>query len=150
MQNTSLAPGDRRKLSAKIATKLLLWFVFGATFSLCPLAFLSISKYIHGHGLGLSHLIETGDLLVVSCSLTAAAIGELAASDSKQKNLKLACIGFAMAVIVLTAGVYAMALNANTVSSTSMDLAAFSFTSYIAMLGCFVLSLACLIVSEIP
>jgi hypothetical protein len=78
-----------------VATRLLVWTLFGVIFGLFPLVAVGFSDAMAGHGVKIHKVLSSGELFVVSAVISSGAMGELlAAAYRGQRNLTVLLSGF--------------------------------------------------------
>ncbi|MEM6635548.1 MAG: hypothetical protein AAF667_06615 [Pseudomonadota bacterium] len=135
-------------MSKKIFEKLSRWLIFSVAISLVPLIFAAISLASRGSSVELIAVIGNGELLIISTSMCAAAVGELFGAGQKYKYVQVILGGLAVLLLMLSALNFAdiaavRAAGSNVVSEVLRS------TSIVIFLASVVVSCGCIVVSEI-
>lgn len=87
--------------------RLVRWFLFSVLVSLIPLALTYVNLLLDGREAHLAMLLARGELLLVSATLGAAALGELFPSGREHAMAKLLASGASVLMIVLSSVCFA-------------------------------------------
>ena len=121
------------------AEKLVRWFMFSVLISLVPLALTSFSLWLDKREVHLEMLLARGELLLISTTLGAAAIGELLPGGGENATGKLFAAGTSLVGLVVCS-LYFAAIQ----SRTAPDAGAIMTASIWLFAGMLVASGSCL------
>lgn len=112
--NSSTIPQPPNKDWHVIFTKLLIWSIFTVAFSLLPLLFNWFLVFIRGQTFTLIDLISSGELVLISVAINAAALGEIIEYGTKKPYdiRRILAIGFCVLTMTLASFAYSL-LGAN-------------------------------------
>ena len=92
--------------------KLLSWAMFSVLLALIPIFFSALQRLIRGHSFKASELIENGELLIVSATLSAGAVGELVNGISKYSIFSTIVLGSTIILLIVSAMAFATIVTA--------------------------------------
>lgn len=128
--------------------KLVTWLIFSVLLAVVPLAATAVFQATRDLPYDLPTLTAQGELLLVAASLCAAATGELFASGSRARVVKLIAGGAAVVVLLFAAIYFASVVSARQ-AGVPMNIIVIYHTSLAVFAGAFVASGSCVALSKL-
>jgi hypothetical protein len=118
--------------------KLLRWFMFSVLASLVPLALTYFSHRIDRHAVRLEMLLGRGELLLITTTLGAAALGELIPANRENAIAKVLAGGASVLMIVISSVCFAAIQSRNNADPRPVAVLslAFFFGTLLAAASC--------------
>ncbi len=91
--------------------RLVHWLIYGVIITAIPLIFKYIWLLLQQVEPKLVHIISNGELIIISVSLLAASIGEVAAWEPSEKILKKIVLGFELILLCVCCMTFALVTN---------------------------------------
>lgn len=98
-------------ISNQCLERLVHWLIYGVIITAIPLIFKYIWLLLKQVDPKLVHIISNGELIIISVSLLAASIGEVAAWEPPKKLLKKIVLGFELVLCMLCCMTFALVTN---------------------------------------
>ena len=128
--------------------KLIRWFIFSVIVALLPLIFNALRLITRGSVFSITALTAHGELLLVACAISAAAVGELVASGSILKIAKI-IVGGCSIIILSLASLYFADISAARLSGEILQNSVISRVTLILYSIALVSSGCCIALSEV-
>lgn len=130
-----------------VIEKLVRWLIFSVTVALLPIMFNYLLLLTNGQTPTVTMIFYRGDILLISSTISAGAIGELIGSSDKLKIAKYIVGGLCVILLFLTSAWFASLTSL--VNSATFDPEFTANNSIILFIATVMSSASCIILSEV-
>ncbi|MFZ5911684.1 MAG: hypothetical protein ACOYYU_16855 [Chloroflexota bacterium] len=133
----------------EVLNKLVKWVIFSVIVSLLPLFINLLLLYLNGIYLTIAYFSPHGELLLISVTICAIAIGDVIGTGKKYLALKLLAAGGCVLILIFSSSIFAILSLGSIIPENSATASAITDFSLITFLFSLLTSSGCVYLSEV-